>query len=193
MPSLDELAAALRAEGTVISGHVTEPVEAPVLGPLAARGPRCADAPDSYSLVVESIREGYLLHYAEPRILDGLDADLALLAGDHLYALGLDRLARLGDLDAVRELADLISLCAQLAAAGRAVGHEASSLWLASTMAVATGVSTAHERGKEALRRGEDGAGTALLAEASARADEAGIGAALEEAAEAIESAAGSS
>ena len=44
----------------------------------------------------------------------GADADLALLAGDYLYALGLERLAALGDLEAVRELSDLISLSAQL-------------------------------------------------------------------------------
>jgi hypothetical protein len=44
---------------------------------------------------------------------DHRDEDLALLAGDRLYALGLERLAALGDLDAVAELADLISVCAR--------------------------------------------------------------------------------
>ena len=44
----------------------------------------------------------------------GADADLRLLAGDYLYALGLERLAALGDLEAVRELSDLISLSAQV-------------------------------------------------------------------------------
>ena len=38
------------------------------------------------------------------------DPDLALLAGDRLYALGLERLAALGDLEAVAELADVIAL-----------------------------------------------------------------------------------
>ena len=33
----------------------------------------------------------------------GADPDLRLLAGDYLYALGLERLAGLGDLPAVRE------------------------------------------------------------------------------------------
>ncbi len=46
------------------------------------------------------------------------DPDLALLAGDRLYALGLERLAALGDLDAVAELADVIALCAQAHAEG---------------------------------------------------------------------------
>jgi hypothetical protein len=58
------------------------------------------------------------------------DADLALLAGDRLYALGLARLAELGDLDAVVVLADLISASAQAHAeespdAARAAWHEA--------------------------------------------------------------------
>jgi hypothetical protein len=68
------------------------------------------------------VREGYLLHYGEPRLLAGHDSDLALLAGDYLYALGLDRLASLGDTAAVGVLADLISRCAQLHAEGRAEG-----------------------------------------------------------------------
>ena len=69
--------------------------------------------------MVEAVREGYLLHYGEPRLLAGHDADLALLAGDYLYALGLERLAALGDDPAVAVLADLISDCAQLHAEGR--------------------------------------------------------------------------
>ena len=51
--------------------------------------------------MVEAVREGYLLHYGEPRLLAGHDADLALLAGDYLYALGIERLAALGDPEAV--------------------------------------------------------------------------------------------
>jgi hypothetical protein len=41
------------------------------------------------------------------------DPDLALLAGDRLYALGLARLAALGDVEAVAVLADVISRSAQ--------------------------------------------------------------------------------
>ncbi len=59
----------------------------PALGLLAAAGPRAAEAPGEYALVIESIREGYLLHYGEPRVVVGADPDLALLAGDYLYAL----------------------------------------------------------------------------------------------------------
>jgi hypothetical protein len=112
--ALRELAAHLRAEQTPISAHVVDPDIAPTLGPLAATGPRTAAAPGEYAFVVEAVYEGYLLHYGEPRLLAGHDADLALLAGDYLYALGLDRLAALGDQRAVAILSDLISRCAQL-------------------------------------------------------------------------------
>jgi hypothetical protein len=115
---LQALAAQLRAEETPISPHVVEPAEEPTLGTGAAAGPRAAGAPAEYALVVEAVREGYLLHYGEPRLLAGHDADLALLAGDYLYALGIERLAALGDTEAVLELADLIAACAQLHAEG---------------------------------------------------------------------------
>lgn len=111
--ALQALADRLRAEETPISPYVVDPAEEPVYGPLAASGPRAAAAPGEYSLVVEAVREGYLLHYGEPRILAGHDPDLALLAGDYLYALGIERLAALGDAEAVGALADLIGLCAR--------------------------------------------------------------------------------
>lgn len=62
---------------------------------------------------VEAVYEGYLLHYGEPRAFAGMDDDLRLLAGDALYALGLSRVAAAGDLEAVAELADLISAAAR--------------------------------------------------------------------------------
>jgi hypothetical protein len=125
--ALQALAEQLRAEETPISSHVVAPAVGPELGAIAAAGPRTAAAPEEYALVVEAVREGYLLHYGEPRLLAGHDADLALLAGDYLYALGLDRLARLGDTAAVAVLADLISRCAQLQAEGRS--EEIEPLW----------------------------------------------------------------
>ena len=148
--SLHLLAAQLREERTPISPHVVEPAEPPVFGLVAASGARAASAPGEYALVVEAVREGYLLHYGEPRLLAGHDADLALLAGDYLYALGLERLAALADSDAVRELADLISLCAQLHAEGRE--DAAPALWQASAVAVGEGPSAGHEAAKRALR-----------------------------------------
>jgi hypothetical protein len=121
------LAAQLREEDTPISPHVVDPAEEPVFGPLAAAGPRAAAAPAEYALVVEAVREGYLLHYGEPRLLTGHDPDLALLAGDYLYALGIERLAALGDTEAVHRLADLISTCARFHTEGRE--DDVPNLW----------------------------------------------------------------
>jgi hypothetical protein len=120
--ALRVLADQLRVEDTPISPHVVDPAEPPQLGELAASGPATASAPAEYALVVEAVREGYLLHYGEPRLLAGHDSDLALLAGDYLYALGLDRLAALGDTRAVAILAGLISQCARLHAEGATEG-----------------------------------------------------------------------
>lgn len=132
---LEVLAAQLRDEDTPISPHVVAPAEEPVFGRLAAAGPRAAAAPAEYALVVEAVREGYLLHYGEPRLLAGHDPDLALLAGDYLYALGIERLAALGDTEAVHRLADLISACAQLHTEDRA--DEVPAVWTGSIRAIA--------------------------------------------------------
>ena len=78
------------------------------------------------------------------------DPDLALLAGDRLYALGLERLAALGDLDAVAELADVIALCAQAHAEGDPARAEA--VWEAGAAAVARGPAPDHEAAKGAWR-----------------------------------------
>lgn len=133
--ALRTLAGLLREESTPISGHVVDPVEEPGFGLIAAAGPRAGSAPAEYALVVEAIREGYLLHYGEPRLLAGHDADLALLAGDYLYALGIERLAALGDVEAVLVLADLISDCARHHAAGTA--DRVPELWRRSVAAIA--------------------------------------------------------
>ena len=186
--ALFAIARELRDEGTVISGHVVEPVAAPVIGRLVAAGPRCRQAPGEYARVLESVREGYLLHYGAPRIVAGLDRDLALLAGDHLYALGLERLAGLGDLDAIRELADLISLCAQLHADSPGSREAASALWLASTVAVGAGESAEHAAAKAAVGSRAPGAADRLRRGARSQAAAAGLSEALRRCAEAIES-----
>jgi len=186
--SLAALAALLRDGENVISPYVRESHEEPVIGELAAGGPRAAGAPGEYTLLVEAIREGYLLHYETPRLIEGADADLRLLAGDYLYALGLERLAARGDLDAVRELADLISLSAQVHAENGAgsPAEAAGALWLAATIAVAAGSTPEHERAKEALRRNEPEAAAQLLESAAETAGRAGLGNALARAAETV-------
>jgi hypothetical protein len=75
-------------------------------------------ADERYALGLETIYEGYLVHYGTSRLFDPSDPDVALLLGDYLYAHGLVRIAELGDVEAIRELAELISRCAHLRAEG---------------------------------------------------------------------------
>jgi hypothetical protein len=106
----------------------------PALTPYAVSDPasgRFAGVGGVRGFVLEAVYEGYLMHYGEPRAFAGMDADLRLLAGDALYALGLSRLAETGDLEAVAVLSDLISDSAQAQVEGRAADAEA--LWEASS------------------------------------------------------------
>ncbi len=77
------------------------------------------------ALGVETIYEGYLVHYGRPRLFAPEDADTALLLGDYLYAHGLVHVAATGNVAAVHDLAELISLCAQGRADGRPGDGEA--------------------------------------------------------------------
>jgi hypothetical protein len=129
--------------------------------PAAPPPPRfAAECPPPLLVGVEAIYEGYLLHYASPRVVRPDDPDLALLAGDRLYALGLARLAELGDLAAVAELADVISLAAQAHAEGDT--ERAGATWAAGAAAVGRGGGPALEAAKAAARAGEPGAAEAL-------------------------------
>lgn len=169
MSALDRLAAALRTDGGLIAGAVAEdPVSADgTLGAAAAAGPRAAGHEQDYELLVEAIVEGYLQHYATGRVVRPEDPDLALLAGDRLYALGLARLAELGDLDAVAQLADVISLAAQAQAEGDT--ERAEAIWAAGAAAVGHGGRPELEAAKAAARAGDAGAARALRAAAPAR------------------------
>ena len=73
-------------------------------------------APERFALGLETIYEGYLVHYGHPRLFEPADDETALLLGDYLYAHGLVRIAATGELDAVVVLAELISTCAHLRA-----------------------------------------------------------------------------
>ena len=128
---------------------------------LAASGPRAAGHEAEYELLLEMILEGSLLHYGTPRLVLTDDPDLALLLGDQLYALGLSRLAQLGDLDAVRELADIISLLAQAQAA--ADPALAAAIWDAGAAAIGWGTSPEHEAAKALARAGDGDATRALV------------------------------
>ncbi len=183
--SLNELARLLREGETVISEYVVAPAVEPALGLLCAAGPRAATAPGEYSLVVEAVREGFLLHYGDPRLLAGHDPDMALLAGDYLYALGIERLASLGDSQAVRELSDLISLGAECEAESHP--DVVLPLWLAATVAVGCGAGEAHEEAKRRARALEPSAPERLWQAATRAAGAFGLADHLGRAAEAID------
>ncbi len=111
----------------------------PALAPYAVPDPgprRFGQGLGERAFVREAVEAGELLLCGEPRLFDGMDGDLRLLAGDALHALGLARLAELGDLTAVAELSELITRSAQAHAEGR--GAEAEALWDASARLLAT-------------------------------------------------------
>jgi hypothetical protein len=119
---------------------------------LAAEGPLTEARSEEYELLVEAIYEGYLLHYGSPRVVRAPDADLRLLAGDRLYAIGLARLVELGDTPSVAELADTITLSALAQGAGER--QLADAIWLAGARAVGWGSSEAHRHAKRLVSAG---------------------------------------
>jgi hypothetical protein len=163
------LADAVRAEGGLLAGALRpggpDPERPPVHGALAARGPRGAGREAELAFVVEAVREGYLLHHGPGgRVLDPADEDLALLAGDRLYAIGLERLAEAGDLHSVAELADVIALGARAHAAADL--ELADAAWAAGAAAVGWGPDPALAAAKAAAHAGAPEAAPALMAAA---------------------------
>ena len=115
-----------------------------------------------FALGLETIYEGYLLHYGRPRLFAPPDGDTAILLGDYLYAHGLVRVAAFEEVEAVADLADLISLCAQLSADGRAGDGEA---WAATAALLGAGML---DEARSALRLAGDPAPLGALARAAA-------------------------
>ena len=76
-------------------------------------------ADERFAVGLETIYEGYLLHYGRARLFRPGDGDARVLVGDYLYAQGLVRVAALGETAVVANLAELLSLCAELRAEGR--------------------------------------------------------------------------
>jgi hypothetical protein len=165
--SLERLRALLQAEGGLMASLVESSSDGlasggPLAGPaqLAASGPRAEGHGAEYELLVETIYEGYLLHYHAPRVVRPREEDLGLLAGDRLYALGLARLVALGDIEAVAELADVITLSALAHASG--APELAEAVWMSGARAVGWGQSPEHDRAKALLRAGSPHALEAL-------------------------------
>lgn len=126
-----ELAAGAASESPLWE-QALRPLEARELEPVFS--PLLADR--RYALGVETIYEGYLLHYARPRLFTPPDEDVALLLGDALLAHGLVRIAATGSVAAVADLAELLSLCAQARADGVDVDGPA---WAATCALLARG------------------------------------------------------
>jgi hypothetical protein len=157
----------LQAEAGSVTAALCEPspdrAEENCPGPAqrAAAGPRATGREGDYELLLEMIHEGTRLHYGQPRVFATDDADLRLLLGDRLYAAGLARLAEIGDLEAVAELADLISLQAQ--AQARQDPELAAAVWAAGARAIGWGGGPEHEAAKALARSEDPAAGAALL------------------------------
>jgi hypothetical protein len=152
---------AVEAEGGLLAasidplGWTMELREEP--GMVVAAGPRAREHAAEYQLVVDLIHEGHMLHgNGRGWVVASDDPDLALLLGDQLYALGLNRLARLGDVDAVSELADVIALCAHARIADW--GDLAGAAWDAGPVAVGWGGSPELDVAKAAARSGDPAA-----------------------------------
>ena len=80
------------------------PVWADALLPDEERQPEAvfsALAPPELALGLETVYEGYLVHYGRSRLFAQRDADTSLLLGDYLYAHGLVRVAATGNVTAV--------------------------------------------------------------------------------------------
>ena len=178
--ALAQLRELVTAEGGELAAALVDeraPDAAEAFGPLVAASERCRKHAGEYALLVESILEGYLTNYQRPRLTDPSDDDLRLLAGDYLYALGLSRLAALGDLPAVGELADVVALCAQAhAGPERATAELPEAIWALGAIGVAGGPWEAGRVAKQELREGRPGAAAGALAAAARRAEELGIG-----------------
>jgi PBS lyase HEAT-like repeat len=161
------LATELRRQNSTAATTLRDEVEGgdelsrPGPAQIAAGGPRAAGREAEYELLIEMIHEGSRLHYGGPRVIRDDDRNLALLLGDQLYAMGLSRLAEIGDLEAVAELADLISLLAQVQAES-ANSELVEAIWRAGCAAVGCGSTREYEAAKALARTGDERALDAL-------------------------------
>ena len=110
-----------------------------------------------FALAVETIYEGYLVHYGRPRLFAPGDGDTVLLLGDYLYAQGLVRLAAAGSVEAVADMGELISLCAQLRAED---SGDDGPAWAASVALLGRGVLKETDDQEALVARAQEAAGT---------------------------------
>jgi hypothetical protein len=89
-----------------------------------------------YRLGLEYIFEGYLLHWRRSRLIEPESGEFALLAGDYMYARGLESICRLQDTGCITALADLVSFCSRVHASG-ADDAQILDAWAATALALA--------------------------------------------------------
>jgi hypothetical protein len=113
----ESIASEARAESPLWGAALrADPDWAPVFSPLV---------PATFAFGLETIYEAYLVHYGRARLFEPATASERVLLGDYLYAHGLVRVARAGGVAAVAAMAELISRCAALRAAGEGGEGEA--------------------------------------------------------------------
>jgi hypothetical protein len=113
------IAADAEAESALWAAALLPPAERE---PVAVFSPL---APEEFALGLETVYEAYLVHYGRPRLFTSGEESERVLLGDYLYAHGLVRISEAGGVEAVAAMAELISRCASLRAAGESGDGEA--------------------------------------------------------------------
>jgi len=122
MKPLDSIREQLRGDDPLLDETLQAPLAGIEVGPTERLQPEVGR---EIRVGVEAIREGHLLHWGKGRVVVTHDSDLALLAGDRLYAMGLERVAATGNVTAIRQLSRLIKASAEAQAAGLGDASEA--------------------------------------------------------------------
>lgn len=133
MTPFDDIAACAAAESQLWADALrseTAREAVPVFSPLVR------DPDPRLGLGVETIYEGYLLHYGRSRLFDPADEDISLLLGDALLAQGLVLVAATGSVAAVSDLSELLALCTQARADG---GDGDGPAWAATSALLGAG------------------------------------------------------